>query len=150
MSHKPAPDAPATQRLDQWLWCVRVVKTRTLAASLVAGGKVRVNRERTDKPAKLVRRDDVVTVVVGPRVRVLRVLGTAERRGSAPEASLLFEDLTPVASPPAGTASTQAGSSPSAGASAPTSGRRPTKRERRDLVRLKDRHGDDTYSPDHA
>ena len=37
------------QRLDKWLWFARVVKTRTLASRLVSAGKVRLNRERTDK-----------------------------------------------------------------------------------------------------
>lgn len=39
------------QRLDKWLWFARVVKSRTLAAGLVSSGKVRVNRQRVDKPS---------------------------------------------------------------------------------------------------
>jgi ribosome-associated heat shock protein Hsp15 len=85
------------QRLDKWLWFVRVVKTRTLAAALVAEGKVRVNRERASKPSQALRVGDVVTVTVHAQVRVLKVLGTGARRGPPVEARDLYEDLTPEA-----------------------------------------------------
>ena len=52
-------DAPAVagpgQRLDKWLWFVRVIKTRTQAAGLVTDGKVRINRVRVEKPSQTVR-----------------------------------------------------------------------------------------------
>ncbi|MEO0730512.1 MAG: S4 domain-containing protein, partial [Pseudomonadota bacterium] len=37
-------------RADKWLWYTRIVKSRSLAATLVSGGKVRVNREKITKP----------------------------------------------------------------------------------------------------
>jgi len=89
------PDAGGTQRLDKWLWFARVVKTRTLAASLVLDGKVRVNRLRIHKPSQTVRPGDVITVTAHSRVRVLMVLSTGERRGPAVVAQTLYEDLTP-------------------------------------------------------
>jgi ribosome-associated heat shock protein Hsp15 len=117
------------QRLDKWLWFARVVKTRTLAAGLVTDGRVRVNRERIVKPSQALRPGDVVTVAVGPRVRVLEVLAPGARRGPPAEAQGLYRDLTPpreprdqVDGPPAGR---EAGSG------------RPTKRDRRALDRLK-------------
>ncbi len=49
------------QRLDKWLWCARLVKTRSLAAKLIEGGKVRINGERALKVSRHVRLGDVVT-----------------------------------------------------------------------------------------
>lgn len=87
---------PATgQRLDKWLWFARVVKSRTMAAALVTSGKVRVNRQKIDKPAYALKHGDVVTVSVGRKVRVLKVVSSGVRRGPASEAQGLFEELTP-------------------------------------------------------
>jgi len=82
--------APAAQRLDKWLWCARVVKSRTLAAQLVGGGKVRVNRMRVLKPSHLLRAGDVLTIALRGEVRVLEVRAVAERRGPSQEAQLLY------------------------------------------------------------
>ncbi len=135
----PAKDAsPAPgQRLDKWLWFVRVVKTRTLAAGLVTAGKVRVNKVKADKPAQTLKPGDVITVSVGPRVRVLRVLAGGERRGAAEVARQLYEELTPapVATKPL------APEAPSAGAVRPSGSGRPTKRDRRQMDRLRGRDG---------
>lgn len=81
------------QRLDKWLWHGRFVKTRSLASQLVAGGKVRVNREKVLKPSHTLRAGDVITAAVGGRVRVVRVLAFSERRGPPAEAQALYADL---------------------------------------------------------
>lgn len=78
-------------RIDKWLWAARFFKTRSLAADAVDGGKVYVNDERA-KPAKPVRPGDQVRLRLGPYEHVLQVLGTAERRGPAPEAQRLYEE----------------------------------------------------------
>lgn len=81
------------QRLDKWLWFARVAKTRSLAARLVADGFVRVNGARADAPAKPLVLGDVVTVAAQHRTAVLRVVGLGLRRGPAPEARLLYEEV---------------------------------------------------------
>ena len=91
--------AAATQRLDKWLWFARVVKSRTLAADVVANGKVRVNRVRAAKASQALRPGDVLTLALGGRVRILRVLAPGARRGPPAEARKLYELLSPVASP---------------------------------------------------
>jgi ribosome-associated heat shock protein Hsp15 len=91
-------------RIDRWLWFARVVKTRPLAQALATGGRVRVNGRKIDQASHPVRLGDVLTIGVAGRVRVLRVTGFAERRGSAADASALFEELTAPAGPPAGSA----------------------------------------------
>jgi ribosome-associated heat shock protein Hsp15 len=104
-----------------------VFKTRGLASTACAGGKVDVN-EQSVKPAKLVRPGDLVHATIGPTRRALRITALPERRGPAAEARMLYEDLTPPAPPriramPVGLRSMGAG--------------RPTKRERRAIDRLR-------------
>jgi len=120
------------QRIDKWLWHARVVRTRSAAAALVVGGLVRVNNERVKQPSHLVRPSDVITIALDRSVRILKVTGYAERRGSATVARGLFEDLTPLPEPQA--------KDPSSGARDDGTGR-PTKRERRDIDRLRGRDG---------
>ncbi len=128
------PTAGSTgQRLDKWLWFVRVIKTRTQAAGLVTDGKVRVNRVKVEKPSQIVRPGDVVTVSVRGHVRVLKMVSAGERRGPPSQARTLFEDLTP---PPTPGFNGNSGAAQS-GARAPGDGR-PTKRDRRLLDRLRD------------
>lgn len=82
-----------SQRLDKWLWHGRFVKTRSLASRLVADGKIRVNREKVLKPSHNVQAGDVITGTFGGHVRVVKVVGLAERRGPPAEARTLYEDL---------------------------------------------------------
>ena len=123
----PAAETAATQRLDRWLWFARFVKSRTLAAKLVASGKVRVNRERAQKASRLVRAGEVLTFPLGPHIRVIKILAPGTRRGPASEAQQLYEYLSPPApvapKPEAGERDKGAG--------------RPTKAERRQIDRLK-------------
>jgi ribosome-associated heat shock protein Hsp15 len=117
------------QRIDKWLWHARVVRTRSAAAALADSGLVRINGARIDSSSRPVRPGDVVTVALDRNVRLLKVIGFAERRGSADVARTLFEDLTPPPEPPR---------EPSAGARDDGTGR-PTKRERREIDRLQGR-----------
>ncbi|WP_372574921.1 RNA-binding S4 domain-containing protein [Ruegeria jejuensis] len=87
-------EAPTRQRLDKWLWHARFFKTRNLAAKQVAGGKVRVNGNRTEKPAQSVGPGDVLTFAQAREVRVIRIEAIGERRGPAPEAQQLYQDLS--------------------------------------------------------
>ena len=98
MSDDPAR---ATIRLDKWLFQARFLKSRGLAADLIAEGKVRVNGQPTDKPARAVGSGDVLTFALHGRVRVVRILDPGERRGPAPEAQGLYEDLAPDQGAPA-------------------------------------------------
>ncbi|WP_146587967.1 RNA-binding S4 domain-containing protein [Puniceibacterium confluentis] len=110
-------------RLDKWLWQARFFKTRSLSAKLVAGGSVRVNGQRVAKPATLVGQADVLTFPQADDVRVIRIVGLGDRRGPAPEARALYEDL----SPPAPRAATD----PAPHVPRYDGGGRPTKRDRR-------------------
>jgi ribosome-associated heat shock protein Hsp15 len=81
------------QRLDKWLWHARVVKARTSAAALVEAGHVRVNGVREKAPGHAVKTGDVLTIGLDRGVRLLKVIGFAERRGDASAARVLYVDL---------------------------------------------------------
>jgi ribosome-associated heat shock protein Hsp15 len=78
-------------RVDKWLWAARLVKTRALGAEAVKGGRVHVNG-RAIKPSKDIRPGDRLEVSMGPVRLVVVVRGTAQRRGPAAEAALLYEE----------------------------------------------------------
>lgn len=84
-------------RLDKWLWHARFFKTRSLAATRVAAGDVRVNGTRTEKRSQMVGAQDVLTFAQGDHVRVIRIEAIGKRRGPAPEAQTLYTDLSPPA-----------------------------------------------------
>lgn len=88
------------QRIDKWLFFARAVKSRALATKLVAAGHVRVNRDKTDQPARQIRPGDVLTIALEHKVLVWRVLAPGERRGPFQEARLLYEDLGATAAEP--------------------------------------------------
>ena len=93
------PDA-ARQRIDKWLFFARVVKSRSLAAKLVEARAVRVNRYKIDQPSHALKVGDVLTIKLGLRVLVYRVMAPGTRRGPAAEARTLYEDLSPRLSAP--------------------------------------------------
>jgi ribosome-associated heat shock protein Hsp15 len=119
-------------RLDKWLWHARFFKTRSLASKYCEEGRLRVNGEPTAKAHYVARVGDVLTFPLGHDVRVIRIVALGERRGPAPEAQALYEDLT-VRMPRA-----EATEDDSPAAREPGTGR-PTKSDRRAIDRLMDR-----------
>ncbi|RJE80148.1 RNA-binding S4 domain-containing protein [Paracoccus sp. JM45] len=83
-------EAAAGLRLDKWLFYARVFKTRALASDLIEGGKIRVNGQPCRKPAKIVRIGDTLRISANKQIRNLTVVGFADRRGPAPEASMMY------------------------------------------------------------
>lgn len=119
-------------RLDKWLVFTRFCKTRSVAAALVESGRLRVDGAIVTKPHHKLRVGEVLTFPQGGFVRVVKVLSLPPRRGSAPVAQGCYEDLRPpeeqerIPRPPRHVS----------GLREPGSGR-PTKRERREIERLK-------------
>ena len=70
-----------------------MVKARSSAAALVEAGHVRINGVRETAPGHAVKAGDVLTIGLDRSVRILKVVGFAERRGNAPSARLLYVDL---------------------------------------------------------
>nr|WP_254899028.1 RNA-binding S4 domain-containing protein [Thalassococcus arenae] len=113
-------------RIDKWLWHARFFKTRSLAAKLVSSGHCRVNGQVIAKPAYAVAPGDVLTFPKDRQVRIIRVLVLGERRGPAPEARALYDDLDPPK---------PRQSDP--GAPEAEAGGRPSKRDRRRLDQMR-------------
>jgi ribosome-associated heat shock protein Hsp15 len=77
-------------RLDKWLVYARFCKTRALAASIVTGG-IRVNGRKIEKPDTKLHAGDILTLSMGGKVRLIRVLQLADRRGSPQVAHDMYE-----------------------------------------------------------
>ena len=80
-------------RIDRYLHCIRLVKSRTLAQGLIDGGRVRIDGRRVEKHSEPVRVGSVIAFPLRDEVRVLKVLGLPQRRGPAPEARTHYEEL---------------------------------------------------------
>lgn len=121
------PQSGGTVRLDSWIWAVRLVKTRSMGATACRGGHVRVNGERV-KPAYSVRVGDEVRLRQEGRERIVVVKRLIRKRVGAPVAVQCYVDNSPPPPPreavaPAGIRDRGTG--------------RPTKRDRRELERLR-------------
>jgi ribosome-associated heat shock protein Hsp15 len=121
-------------RLDKWLWAARFYKTRPLAAEAIAGGKVQVNGDRV-KRAKPLQVGDEVRIRQGPYEYQIVVTRLSERRGPAAEAARLYEEK-PASRAARETMALQLKSLHAA--FVPERGR-PTKKDRREINRLKGR-----------
>lgn len=121
-------------RLDKWLWAARFYKTRSLAAEAIAGGKVQVNGERV-KRARPMQVGDDVRIRQGPYEHQIVVREISERRGPASDAARLYEEK------PESRAAREAMAlqlKTLHAAFVPERGR-PTKKDRREIERLKGR-----------
>jgi len=120
------PWAPGPVRIDSWLWAVRVFKTRSAATTACRAGHVRLNGEKV-KAAQTVKIGDELRIRISGFDRVLVVRHTLVKRVGAPVAALAAEDRTPQRDPVAAAGTRDRGAG------------RPTKRERRDIDRLRGR-----------
>lgn len=131
MAEKQPQSLPVLrQRLDKWLFFTRLQKSRSIAQKAIEAGHVRVNETRITQPSFAVKAGDVVLLSLDRRDMTVRVLQPGNRRGPYEEARLLYEDLTP---PPVlgdkRNAFEQATRERGSG--------RPTKKERREVDRLR-------------
>lgn len=78
-------------RLDKWLWAARFFKTRSIAADVISGGKVRVNGDRV-KPAKEVQLGMQIQITTKDMEIVIEVTGLTNARRSATDAAFLYKE----------------------------------------------------------
>jgi ribosome-associated heat shock protein Hsp15 len=123
-----------TLRMDRWLWFARFFKSRSMATRVCAARSIRVNGTIAAKPNHMIRPGDVLTFPIGRDIRVIRVQALGMRRGPAPEAQALYEDLAPPG--PRIPAAIDPLKGPGPGQRELGSGR-PTKAQRRALDRLR-------------
>ena len=113
-------------RVDSWLWAIRVYKTRSAATTACRAGHVRVNGDKA-KAAQTVKPGDELRVRISGFDRILIVRQTLTKRVGAPVAALAYEDRTPPREPIAALGVRDRGAG------------RPTKRERREIDKLRGR-----------
>ncbi|MFJ4176068.1 RNA-binding S4 domain-containing protein [Microbacterium sp. NPDC089696] len=121
---------PDAARIDSWLWAVRVYKTRSAATTACRAGHVRLNGDKV-KAAQQVRIGDELRIRIAGFDRIMVVRQILVKRVGAPLAALAFEDRTPPREPQAMIGVRDRGAG------------RPTKRERRDIDRLRGRGDED-------
>lgn len=134
MAKQPEEDTEKF-RIDKWLCAARFFKTRSLAADAVECGKILINEVRI-KPAKTVAIGDRLTINIGQKQYIVGVLALSNRRGSAPEAQKLYRETD---------ASREKREAIIALLKENDQGfhfrGRPTKKDRREIERLKDKKG---------
>ncbi len=119
-------------RLDKWLWCARFYKTRNIAANALKTGKVTANGDRA-KPSKTVKPGDKLDIRKGPYHHAITVLDLAKSRKSAAGAALLYEE-SPASISKRESVAIQLKAE---AALMPTTKGRPSKKDRRSIIRFK-------------
>lgn len=116
-----------TTRVDTWLWAVRIYPSRSAATSACRLGRVRVNKVAA-KAHTQVKAGDRVEALAAKRERILEVVTIIDKRVGAPAAATCLVDHSPPA-PVRLKVARMPRREPGAG--------RPTKRERREIDRLR-------------
>ena len=120
-------------RVDKWLWCVRIYKTRTIANEACSSGRVQVNGEGA-KPATKLAVGDTVKVRRKDRTLIIEVVSLIEKRVSATLAAEAYLDLSPPLPEPARHGDFRA---EPVVAKRDRGAGRPTKRERRQIEKFR-------------
>jgi len=116
-------------RIDQWIWSVRLTSTRPDAAAACRAGRVRINGKLA-KPSSPVVVGDRIEARLGDRERIVEVQRLIVKRVGAAVAVDCYEDSSPP--PPVG-------ESQPVFAQRDRGAGRPTKRDRRQIDRLRGR-----------
>ena len=120
-------------RIDRWLWAARFFKTRTLAKQAIDGGKVHLNGKRV-KPAKELQVGATLTVRRGAMEQTVIVEALSDERGPARVAQTLYTETDASIEQRESLRAQRA--MERAGLTVPKN--KPTKKQRRDLQRLKE------------
>mgnify|MGYP003571068304 CR=1 FL=1 len=132
MSNTCATAPEDSMRLDKWLWCARFYKSRSLAADAIKGGKIRVNGDRP-KPAKMIGIGDQIVIRKGAFRHEITILQLPRNRLSADKAVGLYEESADSHA----TREQLKQQLKSEAAMFPQTHGRPTKRDRRDLIKFR-------------
>ncbi len=119
-------------RLDKWLWAARFYKTRAVARTMIEGGKVHYNGQRS-KPSKLVELNAELTLRQGNDERTVIILSICDQRQAAKDAQLLYSETAASIEKREKIALARKMNT----LSMPHPDRRPDKKERRDLMKFK-------------
>lgn len=120
-------------RLDKWLWAARFYKTRSIAKAMIEGGKVHYNGQRA-KTSKLVEVGAMIKLRQGNDEKEVVVQALSDQRRGASEAQQLYQETARSVVEREKMALARKVN----GLSMPHPERRPNKKERRDLLKVKD------------
>lgn len=129
---KPQENAEPV-RLDKWLWAARFYKTRSIAKTMIEGGKVHYNGQRA-KTSKMVEVGATIKLRQGNEEKEIVVLALSDQRRGAPEAQQLYRETEQSIA--------TREQRKAAALSMPFSDHRPNKKERRDLLKFQQIHSD--------
>jgi len=118
-------------RIDKWLWAARFYKTRSIAKVAVDGGKIQLEGNRV-RPGKEIVVGSTIKIKQGWDDKIIIVTALKDRRGTATEASLLYEETAASIESRLSNAEQRK----MAQAAAPQSDSRPNKKERRQIMRF--------------
>lgn len=119
-------------RLDKWLWAARFYKTRAIARDMVQGGKVHYNGQRA-KPSKIVELGAVLKLAQGVDEKIITVLKLLDKRQGAPIAQTMYQESDASIEKRTENAIARKNNS----FFAPHPERKPDKKQRRELLKLK-------------
>ena len=80
-------------RIDKFLHCIRLIKSRTQAQALLEEGRTRIDGRRVERPSETVKVGSVISLPLRGQVRVIRVVSLPDRRGPAPEAQGCYAEI---------------------------------------------------------
>ena len=87
----PKNNAQDEVRLDKWLWASRFYKTRSIARSMIEGGKVDYNGVKA-KPSRTVEVGALVKILQGNVRKEVEILKISDVRGPAVQAPTLYQE----------------------------------------------------------
>ena len=128
-----------SMRLDKWLWCARFYKTRSLAVEEIGKGRVTVNQANA-KASREIRVGDTIHLRQGSIPKEVVVRGLSGMRGPAPVAQQLYEETATSLATRAELAEQRRLAPEPAASLALLHTGRPTKRDRRDIDRVREDH----------
>ena len=80
-------------RIDRYLHCIRLVKSRSQAQAIIGQGMTRVDGKRVVKSSEAVRVGSVIALPLQDKVRILRVLALPDQRRPASEARCAYDEI---------------------------------------------------------
>lgn len=86
-------------RIDKFLFCIRLIKSRSQAQALIEEGRTRIDGKRVEKVSEAVKAGSVIALPLREKVRIIRVLALPVRRGPSSEAQACYEEIEEAAPP---------------------------------------------------
>lgn len=90
--------AKSEERIDKWLWAMRIFKTRTIATDACKKGRVTVGDVDSGviaKPSRMIKVDDIINVRKSPVTYSFRVKALTENRLGAKLVPEYMDNITP-------------------------------------------------------